>query len=132
MIFVDIALGAAILALLATNYRDRKLLNENKKLLGQNNTFSQYLLGEGDKTDQVPHQWTEPVQDVIAVSKSPVSFDRVVIAVCSCKKCQMVHRYVIQGHSLAKKKGLMDIEGFYLSGNKVVNNGCVTSEDDNV
>ena len=79
MIFVDIALGAAILALLATNYRDRKLLNENKKLLGQNNTFSQYLLGEGDKTDQVPHQWTEPVQDVIAVSKSPVSFDRVML-----------------------------------------------------
>lgn len=127
---MDLVLGAAVLALLATNYRDKKLLKENKKLLGQNNTFSQYLLSDGDNTEQVAHDWTEPIQDVVAVSKSPVSFDRVVLAVCSCRKCQMVSKYIIQGHSLARKKDLLELEGFYFDGVKTVNNGCIKESEE--
>lgn len=130
MIVVDVILGAAVIALLAMNRRDKKLLKENKKLASQNTTFGQYLLGDGSNIVQSPHDWTEPIQDVVFVSKSPVSFDRVVLATCSCRKCQMVSKYIVEGHALAEKKGFQHMEGFFFDGVKVVNTGCIQEKEE--
>jgi len=131
VLIIDIILGTAVVALFATNVRDKKLLKENKKLSSQNQTFSQYLLGDGEDT-HAPHEWGEPVEDVVFTSKSPVSFDRVILQVASCHKCKMVSKHIVQGHALAQKKGLVDLEGFFFSGVKTTNPGCIKDETEEV
>jgi hypothetical protein len=121
---IDIILGAACIALLATNIRDKKLLKENKKLQSQNQTFTQYLLGDGE-TKPTPHEWGEPVEDLVFTSKSPVSYDKVVLQVSSCSRCKIVSKHIIQGQALAQKKGMLDLEGFFFAGVKVTNSGCL-------
>jgi hypothetical protein len=127
MLVVDLVLGAAVVALIATNLRDKKLLKENRKLLTENRHISEYMLGdpiEGNFSNPTPHDWSDPQPDTVLTSKSPLSYDRVVVNVTHCNRCKLVHRYIVSGYSLAKKKGLLDVEGFYRSGVKVPNQGC--------
>ena len=127
MLIVDVVLGAAVIALIATNVRDKRILKENQKLLAENQHISEYMLGEPSEIDYKepnPHDWSEAVSDTIFTSKSPVSYERVVVNTTHCKNCKLVHRYIIKGYALAKKKNLLGVEGFYRSGVKVRNQGC--------
>jgi hypothetical protein len=130
MLVVELVLGAAVIALIATNIRDKKLLKENKQLVADNSAISEFMLVDSDDSfipgHKVPHKWAEKIsEDTIYVSKSPVSFDRVVLTVTRCERCKMVHRYISQGLTLARKKGLLEAEGFYHGGVKVADHGCI-------
>lgn len=128
MLVIELLLGAACLALIATNVRDKKLIRQNRLLSSQNDRMGQYLLEEGDeerhRAKTRPHRWSPPHSDVVYKSKSPVSYDRVVMSISVCADCQLVHRYLVEGHTLAQKKGLTYLEGFYLGGVKTVDRGC--------
>jgi hypothetical protein len=132
MIIIDIVLVAAVAALIATNLRDRRLLRENQKLLAQNTTISEYMLeptSPGSLTEEPNnHDWSNPpIEDTVFTSRSPISYERVILNVSHCKRCKLVHRYIVSGWDLAKKKGLLDVEGFYYAGIKVPNRGCFVS-----
>ena len=129
MFVIDVILAAACVALFATNVRDKRLLRENKKLQSQNGTISQYLLGDGSEGHAIPHDWGDPAEDVIFTSKSPVSYDKVVLEITSCRKCKMISKHIVQGHALAQKKGFVDMEGFFFDGVKTANYGCLKDND---
>lgn len=133
MLGFDLILGAAVLALFFTNIRDRRLLKQNELLLKRNDSMSEYLLGDGDnehlRCKLTPHNWSNPLSDVVYKSKSPVSYDRVVVSTSVCSECQLVHKYITEGHILAQKKSLLHLEGFYLGGVRALDHGCITNSD---
>ena len=54
-----------------------------------------------------------------------LSFDQVIVSVSICTKCQLVHRYIVKGRELAKKKGLdNELEGYWHNNMKVFDQGC--------
>ena len=130
MIVVNLVLGAAIVALVATHLRDKKLLSQRQRLLSQNIAISEYVIDSPSDGTNVKHSWSGPVKDVLYKSKSPLSYDQVVIETRVCTKCGLVNRYITEGLVLAERKNLNIHQGLFKGGIKVLDRGCVTEEDE--
>lgn len=133
MLLIDVILGLAVSTLVAAGVKAKRLKRHNKMLVSQNDKMGDCLLVSGDdsgnKSKLVHHTWSVPSSDVIYKSRNPVSYDRVIIHISVCHKCQLVHKYVVAGHSLAARKNLMHVEGFYSGGIRVSDAGCLADEN---
>ena len=123
---VEIILSAAAITLAWTNARARSIHIQDKKLLTDNLMMAEHVLEAGMPDTEALHQhnWSKPTQDILYMSKVPWSYDQVVMNVSVCSKCQIVHRYIVSGMELAKKKGLCAEEGLFYSGVKVIGMSC--------
>lgn len=120
---VEIVLVGAILALTAGLRKERRLKNRTGLLEQQTQTMSDFLLDNNDAYE--PHEWTDAGKDTLARSRSPFSFEAVVVKLSICAKCKQTHRCIISGHNLARKRGLDHYEGFFVNGIKVPDKGCL-------
>jgi hypothetical protein len=126
MLFIDIVLSLAAAAFVSSAFIDRRRARNNRALLAENEKMKEVVFSFFDDTDsspRYPHDWGRPTEDIVYTSKSPLSNDVVVANTAVCTKCQLVHRYIVRGFSLAKKS-VPELEGFYFSGIKVADRGC--------
>lgn len=127
---IDLLLFGATVTLAITNYISYNVTKKNKSLLKERELLTEYAVDSyySGNTSSDNHDWSKDIiTETVYTSKSPISFERVVVGVTKCHRCQMVHRYIIDGLVLANKKGLLELEGFYLNGKKVLDQGCKIS-----
>lgn len=112
-------------------YANSKTAQKILELEEENNRFSDALLlppsaQEGEPKLYLGHSWGQ--ENIETVYHSPLTFDAVKVKTVTCSKCRMVHRHIFNGFSLARKKNLANIEGFYKNGVKCTDSGCLGSE----
>jgi hypothetical protein len=127
---VETMLAIAAIAVAWTNIHARNVQLRDKKLLTDNLTMAEHVLDADTLSTDVLHQhnWSKPIQDILYASKVPWSYDKVVMNVSVCSKCKIVHRYIVSGMELARKKGLCAEEGLFHSGIKVMVMSCPFSD----
>lgn len=82
---------------------------------------------EDKESDYIEHDWCS--QNIETVFHSSLTFDTVKVSTYTCSRCRMVHRHIYHGFSLAKRKNLASIEGFYKNGVKCVDRGCIKNSN---
>ena len=123
-----ISLFAGVVSIYIVNYLLYRNGKVTKKLKEQNERLSEYLLTDGSKSLRNPHAhhiWRLPQTEELYSSKLPWSYDRVLMETWVCTRCHIVHKVIVQGSDLAKRKNLSGIEGYYVDGSKQPDPGCI-------
>jgi len=121
-VFLVFAMGVVMY-----NIHKTKKVNKNVKILERDNqnlseAFLLPMFSEFESGEYLEHSWFN--QSVETIHHDIFSMSVVKINTKFCKKCNMVHRHIYSGYTLAKNKGLSDIEGFYANGIKCFDKGC--------
>lgn len=106
-------------------YRTKKVQGRVNLLEAQNDNLTEALMlppSSIDSKPYVPHEWVYVTEET--VHYNIFSMDSVRTRVEKCTRCGLLHRFIINGYTLAKSKGMTDIEGFYNNGMKCADVGC--------
>ncbi len=126
MIGIDAIIAFSTVTLLIDFFKSKRTAKKFKSLEKENLSIKEVVASLMDQDNGEPlydHSWNDTTDDVVYKSINPLSNDVVVARTAVCSKCQMIHRYVINGSLVAKKKNL-DIDGFFLSGVRITDLGC--------
>lgn len=126
MIGVDVILAISTATLAASyvkDYLQKKRIEKLQKEKEQMQEVAESLIDTKDEKPKYDHSWLPPTEDVIFKSINPLSNDVVVARSAVCNKCQVVHRYIVRGQSVAEKNSL-NVDGFYMGGVRVPERGC--------
>ena len=128
MFGTEFALAIAAFALLGSSINDWRKKKIHNNVRHQHSKMQKAVdtIVEGEyEGGEFQHQWSRPNEDAISPAFSPFALGGqvVVLRTTVCDNCHLVHRYIVRGFEAAQKRKL-DVEGFFISGVKVLDRGC--------
>ena len=129
MLVIDLLLALSLLSSLASQASLYVIQKTNRRLKEENEVFYQHLLDDPklreNRDPKRRHEWKFLSVDVVAASRLPWSYERVVIKTWLCEHCHLAHKLISEGLTLARKKELLHLEGYFFTGNRLtIDPGC--------